>query len=49
MDGEKKFLSNFFKLDVPKSKEFFTKKRQNGSPNHDPLRRRGLTFWEEND
>jgi len=37
------FLENFFKLNVPGRKEFFSKKRQNGSSNHIPLRRRGLS------
>jgi hypothetical protein len=41
---EKKSLSNSFKLDVPKRKKLFPRKRENGSPNHVPLGRKGPTF-----
>jgi hypothetical protein len=37
MNGKIKSLSNFFKLDVPKKKGLFSKRRQNGSLNHVPL------------
>jgi len=42
-------MGNFFKLDAPKKKRLFArKKKQNGSPNHVPfLRKRGTTFLEK--
>jgi len=36
------FWENFFKLNVLGRRGFFSKKRQNGSSSHIPLRRRGL-------
>jgi hypothetical protein len=47
MDELLLFLENFFKLNVLGKKGFFSKKRQNGSSNHIPLRRRGLSCLEE--
>jgi hypothetical protein len=38
MDGKRKSLSKFFKLDVPKEKGLFSRRRQNGSLNHVPSR-----------
>jgi hypothetical protein len=38
---------NFFKLDALRRKGLSLGRRQNGSPNHVPLRRRGLNYLGE--
>jgi len=46
-------MGNFFKVDAPRKKRLFARrKKQNGSPNHVPLRtnflgKRGTTFLQK--
>jgi hypothetical protein len=47
MEGKKKPLANFFKLDALGRKGFSLGRRQNGSPNHVLLGRRGLNCVKE--
>jgi hypothetical protein len=47
MDGKKKPLSNFFKLDALGRKGHSSRRKQNGSPNYAPLGKKGLNHLGE--
>jgi hypothetical protein len=42
MDGKKKPLSNFFKLNALGKKRFSLGKKQNNNPNHVSLKEKGI-------